>query len=185
MHQVIMCRFDEAAEKKILAIQQELQANGLSVAVDFPHLSLVSFEPFKDKYSAWHFRASFQGTGKLPRLIELSYLGIFAHKSRAIVFAGVTPTDRIMAVARSVHRYVDACHLATHPLFSPNKTVFHVTLGAGISKDQIPQVLAICGKLKLPMRVRIAEYGLYEYEDGYAGRRIDGMNPANWQGAPV
>ncbi|NMB60890.1 MAG: 2'-5' RNA ligase family protein [Chloroflexi bacterium] len=126
-----------------------------------PHVTLAIY----DDLDCQPCEKKIAGLAKETRGFDLNfvYLGLFRNESK-VVFLGATVTLELLSYHQQIHNLLKKD--AEHPweLYQPGKWVPHCTLATDFSEDKTMQVIRLCGKLQLPIDIRVASMGVVQFE---------------------
>ena len=97
-----------------------------------------------------------------PPAVHFASLGVFP-ADRSVVFLAPVVTDDLLLLHRRFHERFRAYAEDSGTLYLPGQWVPHCTLAERIERAAVPQVIAICQRLPLPLSARLDTIGILEF----------------------
>ena len=167
MHHVIELHFDPVTENHIRSLWRILIDRGYAKDGDFlgacPHISLTSSEPVDPEVVKVWFSSIADSTDL--KNVEFSFIGVFPEPAK-VLFLGVTPSKNLMEMQGDLYSKLFGIGIKQHPLYAPNKIVFHTTLVPNSIATEISEPLLTSLKMKPPTNGSIERIALVEYPGG-------------------
>ena len=161
MHQVVELHFDAHTEELLNRARQAFFEQDLvrHAPCGTPHISLSSFTSI-DRHR-WSYLLDAVPV-RQPLEIEFSYIGLFPGKE-SVIYLGVTPTTQLRDLHIAVHERVDSNAVELQKLYSPDRVVFHTTLGAPVAPENLGRAVELAFPNKLPKLGMVHRLALVEY----------------------
>ncbi len=130
-----------------------------------PHVSLgvcaeLEVDGLARELSAFAARLS-------PLGLTLSSVGLFPARDN-VIFLGVTPTARLVAVNGEFHGFFGKYAQAQREHYQTGKWVPHCTLAFDLSDGMLAEAIAVCRRMPLPIYSHIEEIGVAEVSSSSA-----------------
>lgn len=158
---------DEPGTAAVRALLEMLDAAGVATIAGssrhvHPHVSVaVARDGAPDELA--HALAGLGPLATSLTPLTLSSLGVFVAPAH-VVFLGVTPNDRMLALNRAVHERLDAARIETRALYRPSSWVPHCTLAMHVASPQAA-IDALAGAV-LPIHAAVSSLGVVEVPTG-------------------
>lgn len=159
--------FDAPATRSIQSIKERLHALGYAPSIDPcpPHLTLGASE--KLDLAAFSAACAELSAVRAPLTLEASSFGVFAGEKGYTIFLAPAPCGDLADLHRSFQTVFGPCATGIEAHYLPGSFVPHITLGSGISAEDLGPALAACAQaLKLPLRIEIGALAVYALPGG-------------------
>ncbi len=159
--------FDAASEAAVRAVWRELAEREivcyLHESENRPHVSLAAYEQLRLAECERALRRFANETAPFP--LTLSHLGVFpiAHEGQeAVVFAAPTVTRHLLDLHEEMHRLLGLLGRSPWAYYLPGAWVPHCTLAFRLPARLVPDALAVCRRLALPLACQVEAIGVSE-----------------------
>ena len=159
--------FDTTSEAAVRAIWRELAERGIARSLheseNRPHVSLAVYEQLQLVECERALRRFADETAPFP--LTLSDLGVFpiAHEDQeAVVFAAPTVTRHLLDLHEEMHRLLGPLGRSPWAYYLPGAWTPHCTLAFRLPARLVPDALAVCRRLALPLDCRVEAIGVNE-----------------------
>ena len=155
--------FDEQTDTLVRHTWAHMAEAGISALLSYgpyrPHLTLAIYDELNVNAFVHALTSLVMPQKAFP--VVLPYLGVFTGGEVA-VFLAATVSQTLLTLHQRVHALLPLYGTGPHPYYLPDSWNPHCSIARRIDEKAIPQAVALCLGLSLPLQGHIASVGIIE-----------------------